>query len=54
MEADLWAIRDGLSMVHSKGIQLFIVETYSTMVIDLLKTNTDDTHPFLSIISSCR
>lgn len=32
----LWALRDGLTMAFDLGIQLFVVELYAKVVVDLL------------------
>lgn len=37
MAIELWVIRDGLSMAHPMNLQFLIIETDSTMVVDMLK-----------------
>ena len=52
--AEFWALRDGLTLALSEGIQNLIVELDARVVVDLLNSNVDINKPYSPLLCDCR
>ncbi|KAL0006134.1 hypothetical protein SO802_013695 [Lithocarpus litseifolius] len=52
--AEFWALRDGLKLALSEGIQNLIVELDARVVIDLINSNVDTVKPYSPLLYDCR
>ena len=51
---EFWALRDGLKLALSEGIQNLIVELDARVVIDLISSNVDTVKPYSPLLCDCR
>ena len=54
VSAEFWALRDGLKLALSEGIQNLIVELDARVVVDLLNSNVDIHKPYSLLLCNCR
>ncbi|GLT37826.1 hypothetical protein SLA2020_121150 [Shorea laevis] len=54
LAAELWAIRDGLSLAVERGFTKIIVETDSKVAVTLLNSNYINFHPLATLLDDCR
>ncbi|CAL1409602.1 unnamed protein product [Linum trigynum] len=52
--AELWGIHQGLQFTWRKGYKFLILETDSTLAIDLIKNRTDHVHPHSTLLHLIR
>ena len=52
--AEFWALRDGLKLALSEGIQNLIVELDARVVIDLISSNVDSIKPYSPLLCNRR
>ena len=52
--AEFWALRDGLKLALSEGIQNLIVELDARVVVDLISSNIDSIKPYSPLLCDCR
>ena len=52
--AEFWALRDGLKLALSQGIQNLIVELAARVVVDLVNSNVDTNKPYSPLLCDCR
>ena len=52
--AEFWALRDGLKLALSEGIQNLIVELDARVVVDLISSNVDSIKPYSPLLCDCR
>nr|POE96986.1 putative ribonuclease h protein [Quercus suber] len=52
--AEFWALRDGLKLALSEGIQNLIVELDARVVVDLINSNVDSVKPYSPLLCDCR
>ena len=50
----MWALRDGLKLALSEGIQILIVELDARVVVDLINSNVDSAKPYSPLLCDCR
>ena len=51
---EFWALRDGLKLALSEGIQNLIVALDARVVIDLISSNVDTVKPYSPLLCDCR
>ena len=54
MSAEFWALRDGLKLALSEGIENLIVELDVRVVVDLVNFNVDTNKPYFPLLCDCR
>ena len=52
--AELWALCIGLKMAARQNVTHILVEFDSTLVVNLVKGEWDDTHPFHGLLTVCK
>ena len=54
VSAEFWALRDGLKLALSEGIQNLIVELDARVVVDLVNSNLDTNKPYSPLLCDSR
>ena len=54
VSAEFWALRDGLKLALSEGIQNLIVELDERVVVDLVNSNVDTNKPYSPLLCDYR
>lgn len=54
LSAEIWAVREGLSLAAHLGIQNITVELHAKVAIDLICKSSNENPILMSLISDCR